>query len=90
MRPLDPDLAMRRLGQRIAEIRAERGLTPEALAERGDVSVRWIQMVEGGQNITVRSMVRIANMLKVGLTDLVARPTGGPSRVARPRAHVRK
>lgn len=82
MRQLDPEVALRRIGARIAELRAAREMTQEAMAELAKVSSRWIQMVESGeQNLTVKTMVRLANILRVNLADLVAAPTGGPSRV---------
>jgi transcriptional regulator with XRE-family HTH domain len=39
----------RRLGENVAALRARRGLTPEALAERVGVSPQYLQSVEAGE-----------------------------------------
>jgi transcriptional regulator with XRE-family HTH domain len=91
MRPLDPELALRRLGQRFAELRVQRGLTQEELAEQADVSARYIQRIESGnENVSVKTAVRFSNLLRVSLLDLFQKPTGRPTRVrARSSRHRR-
>lgn|SRR5579872_1409049 len=61
-RRLDPDRAPKDVGRRIAELRRERGWTQEHLAERLGLQANNLQRIElGMQNLTVRSLVRLAN-----------------------------
>jgi transcriptional regulator with XRE-family HTH domain len=86
MAPPDPWLVLRDLGRRIAELRASRGLTQEGFAEVADVTVQYAQRVEAGkENLTVRSLVRIAGLLAVTVADLFATPVSRESRPGRPR-----
>lgn len=59
-------------------------MTQEHLAETLDVSVRYVQFVEAGQeNLTVETLVKIANGLRAPVADLFAQPTKpklGPGR----------
>lgn len=84
MRPAVPERVLRGVGRRVAEIRRDLGQTQEQLAETLDVSVRYVQMVEAGtENLTVETLVKIANVLRVGVADLFAPPTkpkAGPGR----------
>jgi putative transcriptional regulator len=62
----------RRLGQRVAQVRRERGWTQEALAERLDVSVRYLQAIEAGEeNMTLDSLTQLALRLDLSLAELV-------------------
>lgn len=84
--PVDPNLkyddgaepvdAMKRLcGRRIAAERARHGWTQAALAAALDVSVQYVQRVEGGkQNMTLATLVRIAGALGVEVVTLVSQP----------------
>lgn len=87
MWPVDPDRLLRNLGRRIAEIRAERGLTQEELAEAMQVTPRYIQSVEAGdENLTVRTLVKFANAFAIPVPDLFLAPTKpkpGPGRPKR-------
>ncbi len=59
MSRLDPDLVLRSVGRRVAELRSG---TQEELAERLGVSIKYLQRIEAGRpNLTIRSLVRIAN-----------------------------
>ena len=70
------------VGRRVAEIRAERGLTQERLAEALNVSPKYVQRIEAGrENLTIESLVRIANHLRVKVGALFERPA---TRVVRP------
>jgi transcriptional regulator with XRE-family HTH domain len=72
------------VGRRIAELRAGRGWTQDALAERLQVSVDYVQRVERGSNLTIRSLVKIANTLVVQVIDLFGAPTSIERRPGRP------
>jgi transcriptional regulator with XRE-family HTH domain len=87
VRPLDPERVCANVGRRIAELRKERGLTQEEFSVRLGTSFQWVSQLEGGRNITLHSLARIANALRVSLEELIALPKS-PSRsrrVGRPR-----
>ena len=61
----------KRLGNRIAALRREAGLTQAKLAEKADYSVEFISFVERGINTpSVEGCARIAAALKLPLKDL--------------------
>lgn len=65
------DSAIRAIGQRIADLRRERGITQERFAEQVGVSEKYVQRVEAGTNLSIRSLVRFANALDVPLRTLI-------------------
>jgi transcriptional regulator with XRE-family HTH domain len=76
MRYRDAALVMRHVGRRIAELRTERGLTQEQLAERAGVSAGYIRIIEGGRgNLTVHSLVKYATLLDAEPGELLTVPT---------------
>ena len=77
---------LRDLGRRVAELRASKGLTQERFAEVADVTVQYLQRVEAGrENLTVRSLVRLAGLLHVTITNLFSKPAQRNVRPGRPR-----
>ncbi len=63
---------MATVGRRVAELRRQRGLSQEALAGLLDRDPRWLARIEaGGQNVTIRTLVRLANALDVHAADLL-------------------
>lgn len=83
----DPDEAVHAFGRRVAEVRLERGWTQEQLAERAEVSVRWVQHIEQGtQNLTIRSVAKLAGVLRVALPALFESPQTPKRGRGRPRA----
>jgi transcriptional regulator with XRE-family HTH domain len=75
------------VGRRVGEIRAERGLTQEQLAESLDVTLRHLQAVEGGsENLTVKTLGRIASALNVDIADLLEKPQTPRPKRGRPKA----
>jgi UDP-N-acetylglucosamine 1-carboxyvinyltransferase len=84
---LDPDRCTRDVGRRIAELRRHRGWTQEQLAERLGIQANNLQRIElGMQNLTLRTLVRLANGLGVGLMALFEAPTSRVVRPGRPRS----
>lgn len=88
MRPLEPDHVCRDVGLRIAELREERSLTQEKLSVLLASSAQWVSQLEAGRNLTVHSLVRIANALRVPVQQLFEPPraTRPVRRAGRPRA----
>lgn len=84
---LDGAEIRRRLGKRIRELRDERGLTQEALAERagGRMSAKHVGAVERGKSAPgTTSLVRLAHGLEVTVGELFSTVTpGGLSRLPR-------
>jgi transcriptional regulator with XRE-family HTH domain len=73
----------------VAELREEAGMTQDDLAERLDVSVKYIQRVERGvENLGLDSLVRLANALKTAPAAFFvpADPARAKRSAARPRA----
>jgi transcriptional regulator with XRE-family HTH domain len=63
----------RRLGQNVAALRARRKLTQEDLAEKVDVSPRYIQSVEAGECFpSLPVLVRLRGVLKCDWNELFA------------------
>jgi transcriptional regulator with XRE-family HTH domain len=85
MRAADPDRVLRGVGRRVAELRVLSGRTQEELAERAEFSVKYMQRVEAGQqNLSVRSLVRLANVLGVPAAELFRSPASTAVRTGRP------
>ena len=85
MRPLDLATVLRSVGRRIAELRRARGLTQEQLAEQAGVTVGYVRQIEGGtENLTLESLVKLANLLEVGLDEVMVAPTSMKARRGRP------
>jgi transcriptional regulator with XRE-family HTH domain len=77
---------LRALGRRIAELRAAQHRTQQQLADAAGVSVQYVQRIEAGrENLTTRSLVGLANLLRATLPDLFAKPTMPDAKPGRPR-----
>jgi len=60
----DPEDVIQHVGRRIAELRERAGLTQAAVAERLSTTIPNYQRIEHGmQNVTIRTMVKIAGIL---------------------------
>lgn len=86
MRSHDIDDTVRNVGRRVAELRSNAGLTQEQQAERLGFTLKYLQRVEGGgENLTVRSLVKIASVFGVGVTELFRKPRTKQAGPGRPR-----
>lgn len=72
------------VGRRIAELRIGRALTQAAFAEEAGVSLRYLQSVEAGRNLTLDSLVKFSNVLRVAVIELFRPPRTNGSRRGRP------
>jgi len=62
---------MVQLGKRIQTLREKRGLTQEQLEEKTEVNAKYISAVERGQqNVTVKTLEKIAQGLNIELYQL--------------------
>jgi transcriptional regulator with XRE-family HTH domain len=72
-----------RVARRIAEARRARGITQEDLAGRIETAPRSYQRIEAGQqNLTLRTIARIAAALDVAPEELIAGTAPLPSKPA--------
>ncbi|HJL26627.1 MAG TPA: helix-turn-helix transcriptional regulator, partial [Polyangiaceae bacterium LLY-WYZ-15_(1-7)] len=79
------DAVLRDLGRRVAELRTRRGWTQQVFAEKADFSVKYLQRIESGRaNLSVRSLVKLAAVLAVGVAELFAPPESRDARRGRP------
>ena len=89
-----PDLVIGYIAANLRRIRLKEGLTQERLAELAGVDLTYVQRVErGSQNLTVRTMVRLAQALDVQPSRLLReckpaeRQTGRPPKKRRVRGY---
>ncbi|MCL4354056.1 helix-turn-helix transcriptional regulator [Patescibacteria group bacterium] len=59
-----------KLGKRIEQLRKERGLTQEELAEKSDLHRAYFWEIENGRNISIQTAYKIARALEVKLSEL--------------------
>lgn len=63
----------RKLGARIKDVRKSRGLSQERLAEKVDISPRYLSRLEVGQQIpSIETLAGLAEALEVQLWELFA------------------
>lgn len=63
---------IKRIGKNIAKYRKARGLTQEDLCGITEIDRSYLSQIETGRiNVTIKTLVTIAKVLKVGLEDLV-------------------
>src|SRR5215472_19309586 len=84
MKDVAEDGLDQRIAQRVRDLRAARGLTLEALAERSDVSRSMISLIERGESSpTAVLLERLATGLDVPLASLFDAPGAGAEPVSR-------
>lgn len=69
--PLKTGIIQRKFGKRIQQLRKERGLTQEDLADLVEVDRSYMGFVERGErNPTLDKIIKIAKALKITLSEL--------------------
>lgn len=71
-RQYKPEKAYKAIGLKIRELRDTKGWTLEDMEGESDVSWQQLQKIESGRNITVRTIVRLANAFGVHPSELLA------------------
>lgn len=62
---------LKKFGERIREIRKEKGLSQEELAHKADLHRTYIGMIERAEkNITLVNIEKIANALEISIKDI--------------------
>jgi transcriptional regulator with XRE-family HTH domain len=80
-----PDQVIRDVGRKIREFRMRRGWTQEQTAEKLGIALRNFQAMERGkQNLTLKTMVRLARLLGVRTRELLDEPVSRVVRRGRP------
>ena len=75
MPPSEADRVLKAVGRRIAELRADLGVTQEDFAVKLRVSTNYIRLVERGrQNLTLTTLARFAKAFAVAIPDLFVPP----------------
>ena len=64
-------MGLENLGRRIKEERLKKGLTQEQLAEKVDISLNFMSLIENGKNMSVQTLVNLANALDVSIDYLL-------------------
>ncbi len=84
---LSADAVLRDVGRRIAELRADRGLTQQQVADQLGITARYVQAVEAGKvNVSVRALVDWANLLRAPVATILDVPRSrAPRRAGRPK-----
>ncbi|MDP2270507.1 MAG: helix-turn-helix transcriptional regulator [Archangium sp.] len=91
MAALDEEQVLRNLGRRIAEIRVASGLTQDAMAERLEISTKYLQRLERGRSMTLSTLIRLANLLDASLEELLLTKAASTAvQIGRPRRVVAK
>lgn len=79
------DLVVEAVGLRIAEIRRAHGWTQQEAADHLGMEVQSLQRIERGTNLTLRSMVKIAERYGVSVRSLLDDPQVVERKPGRPR-----
>ena len=64
-------MGLENLGRRIREERLKKGLTQEQLAEKVDISLNFMSLIENGKNMSVQTLINLANALDVSIDYLL-------------------
>ena len=76
----DPDVLLRKIGRRIRQRRTELDMTQKELAERLGITSSNITIIEQGeQNLTIRTLAKLADALGTTIGELVTGQAGGSS-----------
>ena len=76
---------LKKIGRRISEIRIERDMTQADLAEKLDVTDKYVQQIEYGQvNLPILTLIKIAKILNVDLQQFFKSPTTERAKPGRP------
>ena len=64
-------MGLEELGNRIKKERIRQGITQEQLAEKADISTNFMSLIENGKNMSVQTLISIAEALNVSVDYLM-------------------
>ena len=70
-KPIDPKKFSKALGLRVRALRNEKGWTLEQAEDHGWPSWRHLQKIEAGKNITIQTLVNLANLFDIRPSELL-------------------
>ena len=76
MEDQDPKKIAAQIGFRIAELRRQKAWTQEEFSVQLGTTFQWVSQVEAGRNLTIYSLVKIANALNTKLAELFVSAAG--------------
>lgn len=59
----------KKVGERIEELRKEKGLTQEGLAEKAGLNRSYFWDIENGRNISIKTLGKLTRILEVSLSE---------------------
>ncbi len=81
---------LNKIGRRINEIRANKGLTQAQLADKLGVSLRLLARWESSENVKVMTLFKIAKALGCKVQDFFKSPTTSVPKRGRPSKKMKK
>jgi transcriptional regulator with XRE-family HTH domain len=72
-------MELNNLGKRIKSERQKLGITQEELAEKVDISKNFMSLIENGKNMSVETLLKIANAFGVSVDYLLSDTIKTPS-----------
>lgn len=64
-------MSINNLGSIIRQERIKQGLTQEQLAEKADISLNFMSLIENGKNMSVQTLINISRALSINLDSLI-------------------
>lgn len=87
----DAERLIENVGLRIGELRQKAGLTQADVAERVEMTLTNYQRIEHGlQNLTLKTMVKIANAIDVSVAAFFKAPKKKRAKPGRPKTTVKR
>lgn len=59
----------KKVGERIEELRKDRGLTQEELAEKAGLNRSYFWDIENGRNISIKTLGKLTQVLNITLSE---------------------
>lgn len=66
----DDDKLLKSLGEKLREIRHQKGWTLEETEEHGWTSWKHLQRIESGKNVTILTLNKLAKLYQIQLKDI--------------------
>lgn len=64
-------MSLSNIGKKIREERLNKGLTQEQLAEKADISLNFMSLIENGKNMSVQTLLNLCKSLDISVESLL-------------------